>query len=93
MGSTASKTARRCLKPSRVTATEPIKKNRLPDSHRTKGQNSTSKQISLTICVEIEDAGDPHFLANLSRLGPVRVNHSMETPHPVGYIFLLSQCW
>jgi len=72
MGSTASKTARKSLKSSRVTATEPINKNRLPDSHRTK---------------EIEqDAGDPHFLANLSRLGPVRVNHSMETtrPDPMG---------
>lgn len=96
MGSTASKTARRYPKPSRVSATEPINKNRLPDSHRSKGQNSTSyyRQISLTIFVEIEqDAGDPHFLANLSRLGPVRVNHSMETTRPVGYIFLLSPCW
>jgi len=68
MGSAASKTARRYPKPSRVIATEPTYKNRLPDSHRTK---------------EIEqDAGDPHFLANLSRLGPVRVNHSMETTRP-----------
>lgn len=96
MGSAASKTARRCLKPSRVTAMEPTNKNRLPDSHRTKSQNSTSyyRQIGLAICVEIEqDTGDPHFLANLSRLGPVRINHSMETTHPVGYIFLLSRCW
>lgn len=96
MGSGASKTARRSLKPSRVTATEPINKIRLPDSHRTNGQNSASyySQISLAICVEIEqDAGDPHFLANLSRLGPVRVNHSMETTRPVGYVFLLSRCW
>lgn len=96
MGSTASKTARRCLKPSRVTATEPINKNRLPDSHRSKGQNSTSyyRQIISTNCVDIEqDARDPHFLANLSRLGPVRVNHSKETTRPVGYIFSLSQCW
>lgn len=91
MGNAASKTARRCLKPGRVTATEPINKNRPPDTHRNKGQNSTSyyRQISLAICVvEIEqDAGDPHFLANLSRLG-VRVNHSMETALPVGYMFL-----
>ena len=96
MGSAASKTARRSPKPSnRLTATEPTNKNRLPDSHRTKGQNSTSyRQISLANCVEIEqDARDPHFLANLSRLGPVRVNHSMETIRPVGYIFLLTRCW
>ena len=95
MGSTASKIARRCLKPGRVSATEPSNKNRLPDGHRTKGQISTLyyRQISLAICVEIEqDAGDPHFLANLSRLGAVRVNHSMEATRPVGYIFL-SRCW
>ena len=42
MGSAASKTARKYLKPSRVTAMEPTNKIRLPDSHRTKGQNSTS---------------------------------------------------
>ncbi|KAF8803567.1 hypothetical protein BYT27DRAFT_7340795 [Phlegmacium glaucopus] len=72
MGSAASKTARRYPKPSRVPTTEATSKNRLADSHRTK---------------EIEqDAGDPDFLANLSRLGPVRVNHSMETirPDPMG---------
>jgi len=68
MGNAASKTARRYPKPIRVPATEPTPKNRLPDSHRTK---------------EIEqDAGDSHFLANLSRLGPVRVNRSMETKRP-----------
>jgi len=68
MGSTASKTARRSLTPGRVIAKEQINKNRLPDGHKTK---------------EIEqDAGDPHFLANLSRLGPVRINHSMETTRP-----------
>ena len=96
MGSAASKTARRCLKPGRVTEAKPTNKKRLPDSRRSKGQNSTSyySQISLAICVEIEqDAGDPHFLANLSRLGPVRVNHSKETTRPVGYFLLLSRCW
>ncbi|KAF8883432.1 hypothetical protein BD779DRAFT_1626304 [Infundibulicybe gibba] len=31
-----------------------------------------------------DDAADPHFLSNLNRLGPVRVDHHMEAtrPHP-----------
>jgi len=72
MGSAASKAARRYPKPSRVPATEPINKNRLADAHR-------SQEIE-------QDAGDPDFLENLSRLGPVRINHSMETPRldPIG---------
>lgn len=68
MGSAASKTTRRYPKSSRVAVTEVTNKNRLADSHRTK---------------EIEqDAGDPDFLANLGRLGPVRVNRSMGTTRP-----------
>ncbi|KAL0947114.1 hypothetical protein HGRIS_013249 [Hohenbuehelia grisea] len=30
-----------------------------------------------------KDSGDPDFLANLSRLGPVRVDHHMQSVHPV----------
>ena len=88
MGSVSSKTARRYPKPSRVPITEA---NQLAESHRTKGLTSTSYhgQFSSVFLVEIkQDAGDPDFLANLSRLGPVRVNHSMETTRLVGCAFL-----
>lgn len=74
MGGAVSKTVRRSYpKPGRVPATEPTNKNRLPESHRTKE-------------IERDDTGDPHFLANLSRLGPVCVSLSMETsrPDPMG---------
>ena len=31
-----------------------------------------------------QDAGDPDFLSNLSRLGQVRVDHHMQHVRPVG---------
>jgi len=33
-----------------------------------------------------DDAGDPHFLANLNRLGPVRVDRHAQTVHLVRII-------
>ena len=33
------------------------------------------------------DAQDPHFLANLSRLGPVRVDHHMKAVRPVSFFW------
>ena len=41
------------------------------------GQSTTSR-----IAIE-RDAADPHFLANLNKLGPVRVDHHMQAIRPV----------
>jgi len=67
MGSAASKTPSRYPKPSRFPTTEATNKNRLADNR--------TKEVE-------QDARDPDFIANLSRLGPVRVDHPMETPRP-----------
>ncbi|TFK42881.1 hypothetical protein BDQ12DRAFT_297172 [Crucibulum laeve] len=74
MGSLPSKAARKLPKrtetPSWAGARTPH-----PD-HLPTGRSAASE--TRTEAIE-KDAGDPHFLANLNRLGPVKVDHHMKT--------------
>jgi hypothetical protein len=51
----------------------------------------TTQVLLLFVYLAIEkDAFDPHFLASVQKLGPVRVDHHMRTVRPVSYYLLLN---
>ncbi|KAF9002024.1 hypothetical protein BDQ17DRAFT_1390969 [Cyathus striatus] len=69
MGSSASKAARKLPK----RAEPPLSVgSKAPPPHRPRASEHKTEDIE-------RDAQDPHFLANLNRLGPVRVDHHMQT--------------
>lgn len=96
MGSSTSKAARTFPK-SKTPAWSGARTPRLDDAprqtlaaeHKSKGIGILTSQRagSLDDLIAIQDdAGDPHFLANLNRLGPVRVDRHAQTVHQVRII-------
>jgi len=105
MGSSASKAARKYPEAiGKAVGEHGIKKPsvppqaaaRLAESHKSEGGyglfDSASKLTNLSF-IDIErDSADPHFLSNLNKLGPVRVDHHMQPIRPVSrfvFYFLL----
>jgi hypothetical protein len=88
MGGSVSKAARKY--PKAVSAVEhgaksssiPSSGAHLAESHKSEGQNKTFAELHFLLIhlprnyIAIErDAADPHLLANLNKLGPVRVDY------------------
>ncbi|KAF8168732.1 hypothetical protein BJ912DRAFT_1067583 [Pholiota molesta] len=77
MGNSASKAARRY--PSRADIPRNAAKASRPE---VPAQGSKLAESHRSEAIE-KDAGDPDFLSNLSRLGPVQVDHHMQSIRPV----------
>jgi hypothetical protein len=65
---------------------EQVREN-LASAQRTEGASATissgSASTQFMVSAIEKDARDPHFLANLQQLGPVKVDHHMKTVRPV----------
>jgi len=76
MGSVASKASRKLPKRAETPSWSGVRAQKPSEQPR-------ARRASETRTPEIEkDAQDPDFLANLNRLGPVRVNHHMQPVRP-----------
>ncbi|KAI0670552.1 hypothetical protein C8Q78DRAFT_1036806 [Trametes maxima] len=79
MGSAASKPARKLARapPSWAGARTPSAGERVPPARSSMPRASEIKNYAIE-----QDSKDPHLMANLSRLGQVRVDHHMQTIKP-----------
>ena len=95
MGSSASKAVRKYPKGTELPRNVPhanrskpvVAQNQLAESRRSEGVFRFCNSFFLVAdgqppAIE-RDAADPDFLSNLSRLGPVKVDHHMQTVRPV----------
>ncbi|KAI0781112.1 hypothetical protein BD413DRAFT_502826 [Trametes elegans] len=82
MGSAASKSARKLPKTPPAWAgartPNPAEQAPLPRSTAPRASETRSEAIE-------RDSGDPHFMANLNRLGQVKVDHHMQTIKPAAH--------